>query len=610
MSRFQTTKRIDPVAISGVLQGAATQITTQSETKGATPVIPAQQWQSRALGYYHMLGECRNPAQFVSTAMSKIRFHVAIRDEQGQIEEVEANDAPDVAALVKQFDRLAARYGLLMWLVGECRICQFRDSDDAADDPVRWDAFSPTEVKLSDRNRTITRTPMGGGQALRYDNISDVEDAGEPKPGQMRTWRFWIPDAEFSDLADSPVRPVLDLYEQLWWLTMSERADLQSRIADNGILLVPVELDWKPPEGADAEATEEDAEQGTLMDYLGEGMSTAIGDPGSAAAAVPLAIEGAGDRLDQIRILHTHEGSQSLVFVSQREQSIVTRIAQNLPIPVETVVGMSQANHWTAWKIEDEKWQLTEPWVTGFAEDVTRVVLQPFLDANSLPDDLIVWYDYSALVSDPDRGATAITLHKEGLLKGIEALNANGFPGDAMMDGEELDWWRALQLKDASIATGEAPAAAPTTGDPAEQPPAEPDATPEGDTPPTEAQALTELRRQALQFADQRARQTIGASLRGRKRSCPDCLKGLEGVENAALLQHLDAERLERLGIRETKVVEQLTAQFASVAHELGYDASPHLAAVASWYMLTLREPEGLPDDLVDRIRYSGGVAQ
>jgi hypothetical protein len=591
---------MDPVVITGAAVSLSPERQNGDERRGAVPVMPVQQWQSRSLGYYNMLGECWNPAQFIPTAMSKMRFFPAVMGDDGKPEEITRDMDPDVVDAVDVLQRVAFKYGLLMWLVGETRLCQYRDHDDEDDAPVRWDCFSPVEIKLTDQNRLIVRSPYGQGQRITYRNISSDEEGADPEPGEMRTWRFWRPHPEASELADSPVRPVLDLYEQLWWLTMGERADLQNRIADNGFLLAPIELDWKPPGAIDQEGADEDTEDGTLVEYVGEVMMTAISDPGSATAAVPGVIEGKAEYLKEMRMLHTHEGSQSLVFVSQREESIIKRLSQNLPLPPEAMTGMSQANHWTAWKIEDEKWQLTEPWVSGFCDDTTAVYLRPMLLASGKDPDIFVHYDYSDLVSDPDRGATAIKLHQEGLLAGLPVLNANGWSEEDMMEGEELDWFRAIAMKDSAIAgvESEDQSATDSSGPPDEQPP---DEERESETPDQ-----AEMKRRIIVFADQRARAKIGAYVRGRKRSCPDCLAGLEDVPNQDLLAALDGETLEKLGLRPTVAIEQITAEFVAIAEGLGYDASNLLPALAQWFALTLHTPEPLPADLVGRIGLRG----
>lgn len=611
LSRFtdKQGRRLDPVALVAAAVAATTGKQSDNGQQGqAAAVMPSQQWQRRVLGYYDMLPECRNPAQFVSTAVSKMRFYPAVLDDDGQPQEIQPGDpgADLLIPLVNALDSAAEAWARLTWLVGEGRLCQSRPPDSAKTLPVVWEFLSADEIKLTDRNRRIIRSPYGQGTKIEYQNITDDQAGAEPEPGQMRTWRFWIPHPNASELADSPVRPITDLYEQLWWLTMSERADLQSRIADNGILVIPSEIGamHQKPAGVEADTTPEDTEDGGFLEELGESMLEAISDPGTAAAAVPPALEGPYAYLDRVFMLHTHEGSQSLVFVSAREAALIKRIADGLPLPAEAMLGLSGVNHWTAWKVEDEKWQQVEPWVTLYCRDATNVVLRPFLAANQLPENIIVAYDPSGLVSDPDRGSTALALNKQGLLGNVATLNANGWGEDDMMEGEELDWWRAIQLRDATIATGEpAPAAAPVAGDPAEQPPAEEDGAGQ-DNP--DATASNQMKRWAVEFANTRARQAAGASLRGRKRSCPDCLEGLENVENDALLGSLDGEKLARLGVRPTKLVEQMTAAFAGTLHELGYRVAA-LDRAAVWFTETLHGPERPTDEILDVIERRNG---
>jgi hypothetical protein len=597
----------DPIdAVSLV---AAANPVVQAEISGGRYLLPGfDRWQTRAFGYYDMMGECWLPCQFIPGALSRIRFYPATLDDDGQWQEVED---PAVQQMVAPLNLVKKEYGRLMFLVGEGRLCASRHPAADPDEPVEWEFLSAKEIKVVNEGRDILRHAYGGVRAIEYRNISDT-DSAEPEPGEMRIWRMWNPRPDHSHLADSPIRGVLELYEQLWWLRMSERADLQSRIAQNGIIVIPEEIEFDTGEGPEEGAQSEDPDQGGVVNLIAEASTAAISDPGTAPSRGPIVLEVPAIYADPNKIftIDTHEGSIGMMYASERDKSLKESIMQGLPLPPEAFLGMSGANHWTAWKIEDQKWQDTEPWVAMFCQDTTQVYLQPLLRANNLPDNIVVAYDNSALVADPDRGKTAVSLHKEGLLAAAPTLAANGWGEQDAMEGEELDWWRAIQLRDATIATGE-PGEVVQVDERRDEDvdvrrePDEDDAA--GETRPDDTATVRALRQYALTYANTRARATAGAMVRGSKRSCPECLETVKDQPNEAVLAALGPDVISTMKISTDKLVAAMAGTFVSTVEALGFSGAAASGAVARWYASTLYSPTKIPSDVQSLIRYRNG---
>lgn len=523
-----------------------------------------QPWQKKAFGFYRM-GECWNPTQFYSRSMSKLKIFAGERDENDKVVPTENQDLiklmePIVKSASGQAGILAS-YGRLQFLIGEGWLCQSRAPTAAEDSPLAWEFLSPVEIRLRDEGARVARFRIPGGEAEIYENLSDIEDAGDPAPGQMRLWRLWRRHPQNSSLADSPVNGVLDLYEQLWWVTMGERSDIQNRIANAGLLLIPDEIDFPSPEAED-EAQNEDSDIDPATRYVGEMMMTAIGNPGSAAASVPGIIRGKAEHLhpDAFRHIRMHDPMASM-FASSREEALIKRISIGLDLPVEEIMGLSMANHWTAWKIEDEKWQHVEPVAQMFCDDLAAVYLRPLGMAMGIDgaEDAEVGYDNTDLIADPDKGKTAISLHVEGLLSGDATLEANGFSVEDRMEEEERQEWLAVRLRSAEMlgVEGEDPDT--------EAPPVEDDAVGE-----SEPEATATLRGVA-EFAVDRAREQAGARIRTMKRSCEDCFTGLEDVPNRQIIAALGRERLEAMGAPSpSSLVAGIHDSFLSTCERLG----------------------------------------
>jgi hypothetical protein len=551
-----------------------------AETSGPSITKLHEPWQSRVFGYYDLLGECWNPAQFYARGLAKIRYFPAKKLPDGTLEEIEDGPAADALSMISH---IAPDYGRLLFLIGEGRLCQSLPPDADPSDPVVWEFLSPTEVSLTNEGRTIQRD-IGGSEKVEYVNISDDPEGAEPQPGEMRMWRFWRKHPRNSTRADSPVRPVIDLYEQLWWLTMRERAELQSRIADVGLMLIPEEIDFSPEGDAEEEAKDgDDPEVEPFQAYVGEMFMAAIRDPGTAPAAIPGVIRGPAEYLhpDFFRMLHIREGGESLQ-TSEREQAILQRLAVALDMPPAALTGIGTLNHWNAWKNEDEKWQHIEPVAELFATDIAAAYLRPLLiasgDSPAEAEATYVGYDNSEFLRDPDRGATAVTLNKQGLLSAEKTLEANGWSDDQdrMPDDEHLEWL-AIQLKDKTIA-GFEPDPAPVVAAPAgqDQPTDQQEQPPPGaqDGPDAAAQVV---RARAVEYAVRRARAAAGSVARSARRSCPECFEGTNAVPSEDLIAALGPEKTGRV-VNERRLVDAMAVAFVATLHDLGWNADPDQA--------------------------------
>lgn len=565
---------------------AAAQAATPTQS-GPSVTKLHEPWQIRAFGMYDLLGECWNPAQFYARGLAKIRYFPATVQDDGTLKEIESG--PEVDAL-QMISHVASDYGRLMFLIGEGRLCQSRPPKSNPAEAVVWEFLSPTEISLTNEDRTIVRDTPGG--KVEYDNISEDEEGREPDPGEMRMWRFWRKHPKNSALADSPIRPLLDVYEQLWWLTMRERAELQSRIADVGLLLIPEEIDFSPEGDAEDEAKDgDDPEVDPFQAFVGEMFMASIKDPGTAPAAIPGVIRGPAEYLhpDFFRMVHTREGNTSL-FTSDREEALLKRLAVSLDMPVAALTGISGLNHWNAWKNEDEKWQHIEPIAQLFATDVGSAYLRPLLLASggnpATVEKIAVGYDNSEFTRDPDRGATAITLNKQGILSAEATLEANGWSEQERQPDDEHLEYLAIALRDATLIGG-APPNPPPPGD-GEAPPVEPaDPGNTGDEPSASAH-----RERITEYAVRRARATAGSVLRSARRSCPDCFEGTDGVASDKLLAVIGREKAIQI-VDEKRLVAAMTASFLDTLGQLGWEAAPERAAV--FFQETLYGDESWP---------------
>src|SRR5687767_933231 len=121
-------------------------------------------------------------------------------------------------------------YGRLMFITGEGYLLGRRLNTDEE----RWDFVWKEGLRLE------------RGE-IRYKSAPNAEEEIYG-PGDAVAYKMWTPHPQWPGLADSPMRSVLDIAEELLILTRSVRATAVSRLVRSGILLVPQEIEPPPQE--------------------------------------------------------------------------------------------------------------------------------------------------------------------------------------------------------------------------------------------------------------------------------------------------------------------------------------------------------------------------
>lgn len=409
----------------------------------------AQPWQTAALDAYENIGEAWYAAQFYSRAMGRLRVYVAQADDAGELKEVKDMSDPAVEAYSRVKDasggqaELQSSYGLLLFLTGDGYLTV--TADEEADREV-WEFLSPEELRIAGDGKFVRRTaPTEPGQQLTDDDGFEPLKSGRKS---ARVYRLWRRHPRFSALADSPMRGVLPLFEELKLLELAVRARATSRLAAAGgrILLVPDELTFATPQG-----TPEGKDP--FMHMLELALTTPIKNPGVASAVVPPVIRGPAEYLKEARALEVLPPSEQYEEMETRKE-LIGRIATGLDMPPEILLGMADANHWSAWQIDDQVWAAhLAPVATRYVNDLTGAVLHPLLRDGKVADweKYRLWYDEAAVVSKPDKAQDAKDVYDRGGISIAVLREAVGFNDEDAQDEEEHKEWLALQFKNTSM---------------------------------------------------------------------------------------------------------------------------------------------------------------
>lgn len=477
-------------------------------------------WQVAAWDAYDEVPESHATTAFIAACLSRLKFKLAwlgdddepgdVWDEEGNVKEGINPAAAQIAhALVRSLrakrggsTRLLYKIGANMAQVGDLTVVP-RESDGGR---RYFDAYSIDELR-----------PNGDGTWQLYSGPGrQAEVFGKTPSGKPPlVIRLHREHPRFGEWADSGTRALLPTLELMKLLTQEMRASTVSRIMGKGILWVS--------EDADLPADPNDPEREGLTAQLATVGSVAIREPGSAAAQVPVIVRVPGKPADMYSL--TEFASPDLNTIEKRDAAVNT-FARGAELPVEQVIGMSKANHWGAWMIDETT---AKVYIAPLMEIINGILTDDYLLsslklAGIKPDvyeRFCIHYDDAALVVPPDRSAAAQEAHgtsaEPNLAISDQAYrDARGFSEGDAPDDDEIERRLAIaeRLRRSSASTRRA-GDAPPGGGPGAVNPGPPAASGASVSPETTAQAelLTRLAA-AVEVAAERAVDRLGARLR------------------------------------------------------------------------------------------------
>lgn len=395
-------------------------------------------WQRQAWEYFDRIGEVRYAARYFASSLSRIRLFVGWRDDPSQPVVPITDDDRPAGLDVRQYqiadqmlDRLhgvdgttagiLSAFGTNLFVAGEgCLVGR------TVEDRERWDFYSVEQIVWHDQRWKIRQ------------QIDDTPDRWETlTPDEDVVVRVWQPHPRFVDQADSPMRSVLGICEELLLLSASVRASAMSRVPA-GILVLPDTIldggvDSLDGSGIDGEA----GADRTLQDIV-DHFVTPIGDPESAAAVVPHVLAMDPEDCDRVKWI---EPSRSVDETAAKQRTeLLVRLANGVDLPPEVLTGMSGTNHWSAWLIDEQSYRThLAPAIALFANALTEGLVRPALQVAGMDPDprLVIGFDPTDLVSHPDRKSNARDGHAALVLSDDTLRRALGFGDEDAPDEDE-----------------------------------------------------------------------------------------------------------------------------------------------------------------------------
>lgn len=445
------------------LVASAQRLTSETIKEAPWRANTAKEWQSDAWEMYDLVGEQRFLASTLANRMSQARLFVSrLPEDQTDTPEPLA-DLPEVSEVLNALGgspagraQIIGRLGSNLfvagdaWLVGlpshmvpgtprnvaSPAVGEGGEGIDLAD--LEWRTFSVNEVSVS----------RDGRVEIKYG--SDKMSTLTVHPDEAFMIRVWRPHPRYWWEADSPTRSSLPVLRELVGLTMHISAQIDSRLAGAGLLVVPqsAQRAFRIAAGLPQDPDPEGDTSDPFTEALMEAMLTPIGDRANASALVPLIAtvpDEVTDKFDYINFAKPLDTEAR----SLRDEAI-RRLALGQDAPPEMLLGTGGMNHWGAWLVrEDVVTTHIEPPLALICDAITTQYLWPALEEMGYSPqearEFVVWYDVSHMVTRPNRASDAGALHDRNALSDAALRAANGFDeSDAPPPEPEVD--QAVQM--------------------------------------------------------------------------------------------------------------------------------------------------------------------
>ena len=401
-------------------------------------------WQQDAWEYFDLIGEVKYAFNLVASVMSRIRLYPAMVTGDNvipsQIDDIEGLPEglakASHAALRKLETANGGIPGLLkdaainLAVAGECYLVQTPEQ-------IGTGVAESWKIKSVDELVVLQSNAQGAAFGLKPRRDAKANEIERLAPHAF-CGRIWRMHPRYSDEADSSLRGILDLLDELLLLSRAARATARSRL-NAGALFVPdglsvaAESDGESDDTVyddDALAPYADEDSDVFEDELLDSMTTPIQDEASAAAVVPLLIRGPAELGQHIRLIKFERSFDPML--AQRAEKVLNRVFDSLDIPKDIITGMSNVKYSNAVQIEESLYkQFVEPLCLMLCDALTVVFLRPVLRSMGFTEDevarIVIWYDPSSVNTKPDKASAASTGYEMKILSADAWRRANGF---------------------------------------------------------------------------------------------------------------------------------------------------------------------------------------
>lgn len=416
----------------------------------------SDKWQYDAWSYYEYIPEVHYSANLIADVLSRINVYPAYVDDTSKTPSSIKNMQKDVVAEELQREAINAMrlletgtggssgvlraMALNLFVSGECYLVKEPPTYSRGE---RWQIRSVHELHISNDGRQFSL------KTRRDTKDTDLIPVG----AQAYAARMWHNHPQYSDEADSSMRSVLDLCDQLLLVSRQERVHARSAL-NNGILFIPDELsDLSSPDGDMDNPLDETAHlSGDVVPSIEEDIMSSVMESVenemSGSTVAPLIIRGPGDLGDQIKHITFQRDVDETT--TAKTAALLDRILSGLAIPKDVAAGLSGVKYSNAVIIHETLYSShIEPLILMICDQLTTAFLRPVLKSYGYTDeelrDVVVWYDPSAITAKPSKSEAANAGYDNKIISGEAWRRAHGFSDADAPTEEEIALRLALE---------------------------------------------------------------------------------------------------------------------------------------------------------------------
>ena len=402
--------------------------------QGARLAQTVEGWQKDAWYFYDSIGELRAPVNWIANAVSKAAPFAAETDpETGLV------TGPTEDATVQRAASLllggAAQRAQLQYILAVCWqipgeafvVIRPRSPRNGVQQPDEWLVLAGDRVEVKGGSwqymdpRTLLTVSLGA---------------------RDRLIRVWSPHPRDQAKADTAVRPALPILREIERSSMNIAARLDSRLAGNGILPIPQEMNF--PLG------DHESMSASFSAYLMDTMEASMRNPGTASAQVPIIAEMPIEMIQQWKDSHMDLATEFDSTIVDLRNNGIERLAATLDMPKSVAQGtQADSNHWSAWQVQEDAYKIyMEPLLQRIGDALTEYWFQPVLAAMGVqnPERYVIDWDISEIVTRPDSQEDINWLYEHELISDDARRAASGIPDDSIPTDEELQIRRLVDI--------------------------------------------------------------------------------------------------------------------------------------------------------------------
>lgn len=387
-------------------------------------------WQKQAWAYRELIGELGAGVEYEANIASKVNYKIGMvtGEDQPILYGSDEFTLPDRVANAanEALDALPFRNGYSFTGIGYTNLRVTGEAylhGTVIKGRERWEVLSSSEVVTHNNGLAIVELP---GTTPR------------PIKGDEALMRLWKPHPQWKRLSDSPLRRMLDTCEDVVLAGRELRAAARSRVAANGILLIPNGLSVvRKPDGSTDD----------FQNELEVSMLMPISNEGDAGAVVPIVIRGEAEDLEKVRhVILERADSPQLI---EKLNSALVRLREGMDMPPDAGQSVKDMNHWSAWQVTAENWKgYLEPHARLWVDSLTEAYLRPSLMqpvsrggyglTEEEAEQVQIWYDASNVTQNANLGQDFLDMYDRGEIGGKALRRVKGAEEGDAPDDEEL----------------------------------------------------------------------------------------------------------------------------------------------------------------------------